>query len=397
MLKLIKKYQEYIRDFGLNILATLLLTVVTSLVINPVMAERFDPQTYGKILALCSTVTVFSNAFGNSLNNVRLTRKKLSSNGYNMVILSMSILSAVVVIVVSIFMYRESVVSALLLGVHAIFLTMTTYYSVTYRIDVNYINNLIYHIVFSIGYLLGLLVGVQCNAWILIYIIADAFGLFYLYKSSPLFKEKFSYCDQVPVIIKNSVPLIISSFLSQVLLYFDRFLVYPTLGSAAVAEYSTAGFFGKSLGLVMAPIALVLLSYYANKDDGMKRSTFWRINLFVSLSGVVFFMATLIFAPFFTKLIYPSLYEAAAPYLFFANLSAIINIMGTMINPSLLKFCDVKWQMRITAIYGAVYLLCGVLGSKSFGLWGFAVGSTIANAVRLILMFIIGHFSLGEK
>lgn len=394
MLKLLKRYKDYIRDFGLNIFASLLLTVVTSLVVNPILAVKFDSETYGKILTICSMITVFANAFGNSLNNIRLTRQKQSTEGYNIIILIMSMLSSAIVAVISMLMYDESFISSLLLGIHAIFLTMTTYYSVTYRIDLNYIKNLVYNVVTSLGYIIGLVVGIQFNIWILIYIVADIFGILYLMRTSVLFKEKFTYCDQVPVIIKNSLPLIGASFLGQVLMYFDRFAIYPILGASAVAEFSTAGFFGKSIGLVMAPIASVMLSYYANDDGNMKRTTFWKINGMVCLSGTAFWVVSLIFAPFFTRLIYPSLYEAAAPYLVLANISAIVNILGTMTNPFILKFCDIKWQMRISCIYGVLYLLCGIIGGKIWGLWGFAVGSIISNSARLIIMYFVGHFSL---
>ena len=62
------------------------------------------------------------------------------------------------------------------------------------------------------------------------------------------------------------------------MLYLDRLLLLPILGGSAVSVYTVASFAGKSLGVLMTPMAGVLLSYYAQKDYVMTRKTFWKIN-----------------------------------------------------------------------------------------------------------------------
>ena len=61
--------------------------------------------------------------------------------------------------------------------------------------------------------------------------------------------------------------------------YLDRLIIYPLLGGDAVTVYTVASFFGKSLGIVMTPIAGVLLGYYAQRNFIMTKKKFWSINV----------------------------------------------------------------------------------------------------------------------
>lgn len=395
--EIIHRYEGYIRDFGLNIIASVILTFTTSLIVNPIMAARYTDEKYGTILTVCGVAGVLSSAFGNTLNNVKLINKNHEKENYNFLITCVSVLSFAVMIAISLLFYNINFATSIFLGIHALLITTNSYYTVTYRIKIDYIQNLKYNVLISAAYILGLIISFYWDMWPCIYICADVAGFIYLYKTSVLFKEPFAITRKIGGIFKKYIPLILTSFLGQVLLYFDRFIIYPLVGSGAVAIYSVASFFGKSIGLVMAPIASVLLSYYADEKKKIGRKAFWQINYIVGGCSIVFVFFSFVFAPFFTRLIYPTLFDAARPYLYSANIASIINIMGTMTNPFILKFCDMKWQMYITIIYGLTYAVLGFVMINLWGLWGFAMASIMANAVRLLVMYIIGSLADVKK
>lgn len=389
----LNRYKEYIRDFGLNIIASAIVTVVTSLLVNPIMATRYSGDVYGTILTLCGVVSVLSSALGNTLNNVKLLYKNEEKENYNFIISFAGVIAALIMLVMSIFMYHADVFLSVMLGIHAFFLTVNLYYSVTYRININYVQNLRYSIIVAFGYVAGLIISCFWDAWPIIYLCADVAGFICLYKSSTLFRDSYCITVKINKVLKKYFPLITTSLLGQVLLYLDRFIIYPLVGGDAVATYSVASFFGKSMGLVMAPIAVVLLSYYADDGKGLGRNIFWKLNATVIGIAGLFVLASVLFGPLITKLIYPTLYLDAKEYLFVSNLAAIINVVGTMTNPYLLKYCEAKWQIYITAIYGVVYIVVGYVFIKLGGLWGFAIASVVANTVRVLVMYIVGHCS----
>ena len=61
--------------------------------------------------------------------------------------------------------------------------------------------------------------------------------------------------------------------------------------------------------------------------------------------------------PWFTRLLYPTLYEASAPYILLANLGAVVSIAGNMAQPMILKCCSTRWILAIQLVYGGTYLL----------------------------------------
>ena len=76
-----------------------------------------------------------------------------------------------------------------------------------------------------------------------------------------------------------------------------------------MSYYSTASFFGKSAGIVMTPIAGVLLGYFAQKSFRASRRLFVLVNGISAACLGVFFLGCWLLAPWFTRLPLSTLYE----------------------------------------------------------------------------------------
>ena len=123
--------------------------------------------------------------------------------------------------------------------------------------------------------------------------------------------------------------LFVTTFIANLIQYLDRLLLLPILGGEAVSVYTVASFFGKSLGVLVTPLASVLLSYYAQKDFGMTTRRYWKINLSMIAFSTAFFLFCVAVGPFGTGIFYPTLIDAARPYILLANLAAVINVTCT--------------------------------------------------------------------
>ena len=181
-----------------------------------------------------------------------------------------------------------------------------------------------------------------------------------------------------------------TNLIGNLLTYADRMILYPVLGGEGVSYYSTASFFGKSAGIVMVPIAGVLLGYFAQKDFKASKKLFAIVNGCSLLCLAMFLLGCWLFAPWFTRLLYPSLYENAAPYIFLANLAAAISIAGNMAQPMVLKACSIGWTLFTQALYGASYVLLSLYLLPSCGLMGFCWVAIASNTVRLLTLYTIG-------
>ena len=102
----------------------------------------------------------------------------------------------------------------------------------------------------------------------------------------------------------------------------------------------------------MTPIAGVLLGYFAQKSFRASRRLFVLVNGISAACLGVFFLGCWLLAPWFTRLLYPTLYEASAPYILLANLGAVVSIAGNMAQPMILKCCSTRWILAIQLVYG---------------------------------------------
>ena len=67
-----KRKKQIFRDFVTNIIAVALPIAVLQIFVFPLLAKNIGDQKYGLIVTIVSIMTLFSESFGNVLNNVRL-------------------------------------------------------------------------------------------------------------------------------------------------------------------------------------------------------------------------------------------------------------------------------------------------------------------------------------
>lgn len=381
-------------DFALNILASVINTFARQIVVFPILAACLPDAEYGTVLTVVGLVNVLAALVGGTMNNIRLIRNndysEVPQKGDFLRILSYGCGAGVLCCLVIGGVFRlPAVTTALLCG----YLVVNNFYQYScayFRLDLQFKRNFIANVLASAAYIFGCAIFASFRLWPMIFLLGEGAGLIYSTLTTGFYKETFAKSPLFRETGRAYLELAFVNLISNLLMYADRMIIYPILGAESVSYYSTASFFGKSAGIVMTPIASVLLGYFSQRNFHASKKLFMLVNG-LSLGCLAVFLAFCWgLGPWFTKLLYPTLFEQSAPYIFLANLGAVISIAGNMAQPMLLKGCSTRYLMGIQVLYGAVYLAGSLLLLPAYGLAGFCASTILANSVRLLAFYGLG-------
>lgn len=385
-------------DFVISILSSVVYTFARQIVVFPLLAARLTEADYGTLLTVAGLANVCTAMIGSSLNNIRLIQDgKYQEAGVLGDFNVLCLLGSGVSVLFAAVLWRAFALSALtavLLAAYLIVSNLYQYATAFFRLELNFKRSFWCNVTVSAAYCAAALVFATAELWPAIFLIGEGAGLLFVWKMTPFSREPLARTPLFSTTTGILLTFMATNLIGNLLLYADRMILYPILGAESVSYYSTASFFGKSAGIVMTPIAGVLLGYFAQKDFKASKRLFAIVNGCSLGCLAVFLLGCWLFAPWFTRLLYPTLYESAAPYIFLANLAAAVSIAGNMAQPMVLKACSIRWTLLTQALYGASYLLLSWWLLPSYGLLGFCWASIASNAVRLLALYAIGFVKL---
>lgn len=393
------KIKKVSGDFFYNILASVIYLGVLQIVVYPIIADYFGAEINGLFLTIIAIVNVICMTLGSMLNNARLIQNSKyieikASGDFNILLLAATAIGAVALLLVMNIGFTIDIATQVLVVAYLMVYIINTYVSVAYRLRLNFKMNLAANIVTSIGLLMGIFLMKYTKLWPMPFVISGILTSLFLLRTTDLLREP---CRKTPLFKDTSMRygfLMISGILSGLVMYLDKFIVFPSLGGAAVTTYNTASFFGKSLGMLMMPIAGILLSYYARTTFVMTRKRFWRINAVVFSASIVFFLISLWLSPWFTGLLYPKYIGSAMPFIVLANLAAIIGVAALMTDPVVLKFAPTYWQIILYLTYAVAYIGLSIILIIRYNLLGLCIASICANSLKLISLYFLGNHYL---
>ncbi len=383
-----------LKDFAWNILAVLIITCTLQLYLYPYLAKWLDSEQYGSVLTIMGVANIIIVSLGGGLNNVRLLQTENyydKKNGdFNYLLGIFGCAGIVVFTIIILFFFDIKIIDGILLIFYTIIGIVRNYWSVEYRLKINYKSNLKLNLIICIGYAIGYLIAKTISIWSLCFLVGEVFGLVYLFFTTNLYKESYKKTERWKETYIKYIVLIITALMANVIIYLDRFLLYPLLGGTQVSIFTVSSFVGKSIGLVITPIAGVLLSYYAQKDFKMTVKKYWIINGLILGCSIFGGAISIIFAPWITGILYPTLIKDAMSYIIIANVAALVGVLSNILSPSVMKYANIKWQLIIQLLYAIFYFGLGIIFLELEGMMGFCVAVTFVNVLRVILLLIIG-------
>lgn len=377
-------------DMVLNIVATAIPTFVLQLLILPMLAKYMDSDEYGILVTVLAVLNVVPATLGNSMNNIRLIAGGNISAGkaknYNALLLIMAVLNVIVVgSLVSFYDQQISLTNLSLTLIVALLWMYRDYHLVAFRLNINYPYIMFSNLLLIPGYLVGWLLFQIDGRWQWIYIFGNLSALVFILTKSRLWCEPIETDVAFTRICGQTALLFTSNMLNRITTYADKMLILPILGGTTVSIYYVATLFGKVVSLVITPVSSVMLSYLARlkkKND----SVFWQAVLSSAVVCTIGYFVCLIISRPVLGWIYPQYVDDAMHYIAITTGTMVLTALITIVNPFVLKFYDMKWQVLINSFYVFVYIGLTLLLLTRLGLYGFCLGSLVAASVKLLFL-----------
>lgn len=109
----------------------------------------------------------------------------------------------------------------------------------------------------------------------------------------------------------------------------------------------------------------------------------------VGCIGVVGYFICVFLSKYILLIIYPQYMDRALNYIPITTATAVTTAIIGIMNPFVLKFVDMKWQIVINSMTLAAYVIMSLGLLNNIGMIGFCWGVFAANLLKLILVIMI--------
>ena len=377
-------------DMILNITAAAIPVALLQIVIYPLISRHILEEEYGLMITLYSLWALISNTLGNVIFNIRLINDSnyLEHNyqgDFLRIVILYGIVNTVIISAITIY-YNQGVDHLLLSIVTANLLFLKSYLDVGFRLKIDFLAVTISAVLVGVGFFIGTLIAIKTGVWEMIFITGYASGTFFAAVKSKLLKEGIVKTPLYSRTFNDCLKLTGASIIANSMTYADKLVLFPLMGGRTTAIYYNATILAKIVGMVTGPASGVILTYLSKKKNASK-------NLFrkMLLSGfcivtVAYFLVIMTSRPVFL-LLYPQWVEDIMIYIPVTTANECILALISLINPYVMKFCDLKWQLIINSVGVAVYFAAATVLWSRFGLMGFCFGTVIGSSTRLALIF----------
>lgn len=395
-MKKINKF-KILKDLSLNIMGSFIMTGITQIVIYPFLSRELGDVSFGSLLTLIGLSNAIGVIFGSALNNIRLLKQhkyeELEEKGdfKRLILIVQGIIIISIGVVSIIFRGQITILESLSLVLVTIFTMYRGYMNVYYRIDLNYIYILVHMIITAVGYVVGMVFFKFIEVWPIVFLSGEVAAFIFALLTTKYKEESRKKTVLYGETRKDFTQLVFSNTMANLLLYLDRLIINPILGSANVSIYFISSIVGKTLGIVLQPLSSIILTYISKVKRIDKRKLFTAIILLTIVFGLTSYILSIPITPIIIKVLYKENYLKAKPFYNIANLSVILMIMGNLIQPVILKYCPIIWQSVVQIIYTITYLFLVIILMNRYGLMGFCIGAVTANFVRLIIFLVVGY------
>ena len=349
-------------------------------------------------MALFNAVRLCVSLFIIPLSSIRLLKKKdcidesKFEKGFNFLFLTVTAISVLIIIVLGLFYYKFVFDFWAMTRLIAVLILLAThdYFSIAFRISIDYKKLLIDNLMIVLGYAIGIFLMLQFGYWELIFISGYVFGLIYTLTKSNMWRAGVQRFIKKET-IKEYSQLSISSGLNTSTTYCDKMLIYPLIGGLSVSIYNAAAAVSKIMALISVPLRNVFLSYIVDTDKvtiskpKLKKLSFISIGASILIYGVFYFASVIL-----CNFLYPQFFKDALHFIPIILLAVLLETYTGLLKVYLLRFENTLLQTITSITKVSVYLICVLLFTvvASLGLTGFCLSILISECVHFLMVLI---------
>ena len=276
--KLKEKWQKikyFIKDMFFNTFSFGIYIIAQQVFFMPIMGKWLPELDFSKLVIYISVFSIISNTLGSELGITRQVKgDQTNGNIYNKILFNL----IPIIVIISYLILRilnYNIINSIALTIVILLANIRLYCSAYYRLKKNFKNVLIVNALYLTGMVIGIITFKFTNLIWMPMLLAEFIPLiFYLLTSDVLkkYKTKTKNLIDAKEIYKAFYNFGFISFLVNGMVYFDKFLLYPILGSTAVSVYFATTSMSKVISLITNPLHGVLLSWISptNKDQRNK-------------------------------------------------------------------------------------------------------------------------------
>lgn len=198
--------------------------------------------------------------------------------------------------------------------------------------------------------------------------------------------------------IKKFIQLGVVSLLTNLMDYFDKFLIYPIFGATSVAVYYAVNSMSKIANLITNPMASVILSWVSNTKEESEKNKILKTTLVANIPVLI--LTTVVTAPLTyiaLKILYGKYLTEAMILIIPISITTAFSIAATLIKSVLLKYSSTNKLVFTYFVYFIVFIVLSYILSKSNGLLGFAIANLISKILIWTLFVILLIISRKER
>ena len=398
----IKKYKNFFSDMILNMIGFGIYIIAQQILLLPILAKIVDDTVYSNIVLYISILNVVCNVTGGEIGNVRLVRdsayKEKNVHGdFTRILLSISPIITVIVFPILIYL-KYSIIGSILYTLTILMANVRLYATCFYRLEQKFNKVIIQNIFYLIGIILSLILFKFIGNIYLLLFIPECVSLIYALKNSDLLIMGLKKTNEMKKTIRKFGGLGFVSLLTNLMNYFDKFLIYPMFGATSVAVYYAVNSMSKIASLITNPMSSVILSWVANSDEKKNKKKILKMTLISNIP--ILLVVTIITIPLTyiaLRILYSQYMEDALVLIIPIAITTAFGTAATLIKSVLLKYTNTNKLVVTYIIYFAIFSLLGYNLSKSQGLIGFTVANLIAKIILWGLFIILLIISKKEN
>ncbi|MBR3614683.1 MAG: hypothetical protein IKL55_05855 [Clostridia bacterium] len=390
----LKKYKVFISDMFLNMVGFGIYIIAQQILLLPILAKIVDDNIYSNIVLYISILNVICNVTGGELGNVRLIRdseyknKKIIGDFTRILVLISPIIA---VIAFPIFIYlKYSVVGSIFLVLTILMANIRLYATCYYRLEQKYLKVILQNVCYLVGIIISLSLFYFYKNIYLLLLIPELISTIYALKKSDLIGMKLQKTVEMLNTVKKFFKLGVVSLLTNLMNYFDKFLIYPMFGAASVAAYYAVNSMTKITSLITNPMSSVILSWVSNSKGENSKNKIIKMTILANIPVIL--IVAILTAPLTyiaLKILYNQYLQEALILIIPISIASGFGTAVTLIKSVLLKFSDTNKLVVSYVIYMIIFMICGYTLSKNYGLMGFAFANLVSKAVLWISFIIL--------
>ena len=394
--KLFGKYKFFLSDMFLNMVGFGIYIVSQQILLLPILAKIVEDEVYSSFVLFLSILNVVCNVVGGELGNTRLVKdsdykEKNTMGDFSRIFLATSLIVSIILLPILIYL-KYSVIACFILILTIILANVRLYSLCYYRLQKQYKKVIIQNTLYLLGIIISLTVFYFWRIVYLLLIIPEILCTTYAFFNSDIFKMKLKKTTEMKLTVKKFSELGVVSFLTNMMSYFDKFIIYPMFGATAVAAYYAVNSMSKITSLITNPMSSVILSWVSNTDGKKDKSRIMRMTLIANIPAILGVTIVTIPCTYIAlRILYSQYLSQALVLIIPISVASGFGTANSLLKSVLLKYMDSRKLLVLYSLYFVIFGISSYFLVKAFELTGFAFANLISQVI-LWGMLIIGGF-----